>query len=240
MQQLILILIICTISLATGQNLYINEFMASNDTTITDPIYNLSGDWIEIYNGDPFAVDLLGYHLTDDPFDPSKWKIENQIIVESGSHTLIWADGFDQDYHTNFKLARDGEFIGLYSPDFQIIDSLTYLVQKTDISYGRYPDGGNTWFYFDHVTPESSNGDEGFSNLASPPQFSMPSGKYDAAVNVTLTSNTDSAVIYYTKDGSIPDRNSIRYQDPIHIRYSTSIRAVVYRDNRTYRSCRLF
>lgn len=210
--------------------MFINEFMASNDTTITDPLYNLSGDWIEIYNADPLTIDLKDYHLTDDPTDPAKWKIENQILVESGSHTLIWADGFDRDYHTNFKLARGGEFIGLYSPDLKIIDSLTYPVQETDISYGRFPDGGTSWFYFDHASPEVSNGNDGFSNLASPAKFSMPSGKYESTINVTLSSDTDSAEIYYTKDGSIPDTNSFRYQDPIHIRYSTSLRAVVYRD----------
>jgi len=64
----------------TGQDLYINEFMADNDTTIQDPDGNGGyPDWIELYNGGPTAIDLGGMYLTDDPCDPTKWMIPYAI-----------------------------------------------------------------------------------------------------------------------------------------------------------------
>jgi hypothetical protein len=51
-------------TLANAQ-LYINEFMASNSSVITDPDFDESADWIELYNASPFSVDLGGYFLTD-------------------------------------------------------------------------------------------------------------------------------------------------------------------------------
>ena len=230
MYRLIFSFIIFTNPFLSGQDIFINEFMASNDTTITDPYYHLSGDWIEIYNAGQYTVNLQNHYLTDDPSDSTKWRIENELILEPDAYLIIWADGFNQDYHASFKLAREGEFIGIYSPELQVIDSLSYTTQETDISYGRYPDGGKEWFYFDHPSPGSTNGADGSTNIASPAQFSIPSGKYEASVNIAVTSGTDSVQIYYTKDGSIPDKNSILYIDHIHVRSSTTIRAIVYRD----------
>ena len=60
----------------TGKGLYINEFMADNETTIPDPD-GTGGfpDWIELYNAGPTAIDLGGMYLTDDPNVPRMWMI---------------------------------------------------------------------------------------------------------------------------------------------------------------------
>ena len=50
----------------TPPALYINEFMAGNETTLEDP--DEPGDypdWIELYNGEETAVSLEGFYLTD-------------------------------------------------------------------------------------------------------------------------------------------------------------------------------
>jgi hypothetical protein len=62
------------------QGLYINEFMADNETTIQDP--DGSGgypDWIELYNAGASTIDLGGMYLTDDINDPTKWMIPFKI-----------------------------------------------------------------------------------------------------------------------------------------------------------------
>ncbi len=229
MFKFIIVLIVFTVSVLPAQDIFINEFMASNDATITDPDFQLAGDWIELYNAGPTEVNLQGYFLTDDASDPQKWQIAHPAIIEPYGHMLFWADGFDRDFHTSFKLAREGEFIGIYSQDLNVIDSLSYSLQQTDISYGRYPDGGNDWFFFDHASPGQANGDDGFSKIAAVPQFSHPSGKYTDAINIVLSTETDSAQIYFTTDGSLPDKTSRLYEDHINIRFSTPIRAIVYR-----------
>ena len=60
----------------TVEGLFINEFMADNETTIPDP--DGSGgypDWIEIYNAGANTIDLGGMYLTDDINEPTKWMI---------------------------------------------------------------------------------------------------------------------------------------------------------------------
>ena len=134
---ILIVFFILYTSLLFGQDLYINEFMAANDTTINDPHYNLSSDWLEIYNASPNTIDLTGYHLSDDPLFPAKWQITNGIEIGPYSFLIFWADDFDNNIHTNFKLSRDGEFIGLYFPDLTVVDTMSFGVQETDISFGR-------------------------------------------------------------------------------------------------------
>jgi hypothetical protein len=56
------------------EGLFINEFMADNDTTIADANGEYD-DWIEIYNAGSTAINLSGMYLTDDASDPTKWMI---------------------------------------------------------------------------------------------------------------------------------------------------------------------
>jgi hypothetical protein len=62
-----------------AHGLFINEFMADNDSTIQDPDGSGYPDWIELYNAGPNAVDLGGMYLTDDANDPTKWIIPFKI-----------------------------------------------------------------------------------------------------------------------------------------------------------------
>ena len=57
------------------EGLFINEFMAENDSTIQDPEGSGYPDWIELYNAGPSAIELGDMYLTDDESDPTKWMI---------------------------------------------------------------------------------------------------------------------------------------------------------------------
>ena len=61
---------------AHGSLLFINEFMASNnsDSNIHDPFGDYD-DWIEIYNFSDSPRDLAGMYLTDDLTNLTKWQI---------------------------------------------------------------------------------------------------------------------------------------------------------------------
>ncbi len=137
--------------------LFINEFMASNDSTIADPQGDYE-DWLEIFNGDTGAVWLGDLYLTDNPDNLLKWQLP-PISLPSGDFLLIWADedGVDGDDHANFRLNREGEFIGLLRSDTTFIDSISYGEQQTDISYGRVTDGAAVWQEFPDPTPGASN-----------------------------------------------------------------------------------
>ncbi|HPR62778.1 MAG TPA: CotH kinase family protein [Thermoanaerobaculia bacterium] len=141
---------------------FINEVMADNDSTITDPDGNGGyPDWFEIYNPGVLDIDLGGMYLTDDPTDPTAWQVPTGVVVEAGGFILFWADNDEEQgpTHTSFKLSADGESVGLFDTDgTTLIDLITFGPQSSDISYGRSVDGGPNWVFFDHPTPGTSNG----------------------------------------------------------------------------------
>lgn len=138
--------------------LFVNELMASNRTTIQDE-WGEYGDWIEIYNSNPSPVNLEGLLLTDNPQTPDKWELPSVEIAGHG-HLLIWADGDTTQgaLHAAFKLSAGGEYVGLDERDGVVpIDRLSFGAQNADISYGRLPDGGSDWTTMSTPTPGTSN-----------------------------------------------------------------------------------
>ncbi len=144
--------------------LFINEFLASNDSCYYDSTTADYPDWIEIYNAEDEPVDIGGYYITDDLADLTAW----QIPADKPDSTTIPAKGFllllaDKNteagvLHVKLKLSSGGEQIGLTAPNGStVIDSLTFGEQTTDVSQGRLPDGSNNWEFFNTPTPGSSN-----------------------------------------------------------------------------------
>jgi spore coat protein H len=141
--------------------LRINEFLADNEAWNPDAAGEYD-DWLEIYNSGPSDVYLSGMYLTDDPANLTKWMFPfGGVVLESGGFLLVWCDE-DQEQagvHSNFKLSSSGEFLALVDTDgISIIDALNFGQQQGDISFGRSPDGGDTWVYFDSPTPGFTNG----------------------------------------------------------------------------------
>jgi len=138
----------------------VNEFMASNSTTIADE-FGEYDDWLEIYNNDEVNIWLGDKYLSDNPDIPDKFLFPDMWLAP-GEFVLVWADD-DPDQgslHTNFKLDADGEFIGLYDSEetlFYPLDTMSYGIQNEDISFGRIDDGFEEWIFFTEATPGMSN-----------------------------------------------------------------------------------
>ena len=66
----------------------INEIIASNSGGISDPDFDDTGDWIELYNNSNFTVNLSSYSLTDNLGQFDKWKINCQLYMQQ-RHCLI-------------------------------------------------------------------------------------------------------------------------------------------------------
>jgi spore coat protein H len=140
--------------------LYINEIMVSNDSTITDEFGEYE-DWIEIYNAQAFDYLLTDIYLTDNLSKPGKWKFPVKNISTSG-FILVWCDEADStgELHTNFKLSKFGESLGLYykyDGEYIALDTISFLSQETNISYGRKKDGSTPFVFFSIPTPNASN-----------------------------------------------------------------------------------
>lgn len=65
------------------------------------------------------------------------------------------------------------------------------------------------------------------------PVFSPAGGTYSKAQDVTITSATTQAKIYYTTDGSDPTEQSTLYTAPINVSEATTIKAIAVLDGKT-------
>ena len=88
-----------------------------------------------------------------------------------------------------------------------LIDSIIFDDQITDISYGRNPDGNSEWFYFSEPTPLDSNLTVGYGDTirTSPPQFLPEGGFFASSQSIELITDIASAIIRFTLDGSKPN-----------------------------------
>jgi len=144
--------ILCTPTL--NAQIYINEFLASNETSITDEAGDFE-DWIEIYNAGNADVDLAGYYISDDILEPLLWQIPtgspSLTTVPAGGYLILWADKDTDDgaNHIDIKLGAGGEDIILTNPDgVTVVDQLTFGAQTEDVSNGRETDGAANFVFF--------------------------------------------------------------------------------------------
>ncbi|MBK8433712.1 MAG: lamin tail domain-containing protein [Chloroflexi bacterium] len=143
---------------AAVTDLRINEFMASNTSTITDPVNGTFADWIEIYNMGATDVDLQGLYLSDDPALPTKHLMSQSLIVPAGGYVLLWAINAPPvgPEYVQFALGAGGEDILIVDVDgTTIIDSVTFGAQTADVSEARIPDGTGAFVPTNFPTPAS-------------------------------------------------------------------------------------
>lgn len=73
----------------------------------------------------------------------------------------------------------------------------------------------------------------------SAPVFNVPSGNYASVQNLTLTSETPEAQIYYTLNGDAPSESSAKYTSPITVGSNASVRAVAIKNGMSNSSVKL-
>ena len=148
----------------TGPSVVINELMADNDTTIADPQEDYD-DWLELYNLTDSPVMLTGMYLSDKEDNPTKWEFPENTEIPANGYLIVWLDEDHDDeeategLHANFKLSKGGEIAMLVGPDAegnQVLDSITFGDQETDVAFGRLPDGTGE-FQIVQATPGTPN-----------------------------------------------------------------------------------
>jgi|GEM_PF-1007248 len=124
----------------------INEFQCTSDFGGPD-------DWIEIYNRGTESFDLSGCFLSDERNQNTKWTFPQGTIIAPGEFLVVYEDVLD------FGLSSDGKDVLMLTA----IDSTTGLDfydfgrQLPDKSEGRFPDGSNSWKFFDKPTKGEPN-----------------------------------------------------------------------------------
>lgn len=233
--KILLLSILLTLSLslrATGTHrVLITEFMALNSSTLKDIDGDYS-DWLELYNPGESAVDLTGWHLTDDASAKSKWTFPS-ISINAGSYMIVWISGKDVvasngEIHTNFKLSGTGEYLALVEPDTNVASyeyAPNYPTQQSNVSYGIYQ-GQPTYF----TTPTPGTGNAIGSQILTP-VFSVTRGFFSMPFAVSLSVSDSEATIRYTTDGIRPTATVGKvYEGPLIISRTTPLSAVCVKD----------
>ena len=217
-------------------DLVISEVMASNAASLLDEDRDTS-DWIEVHNQTATTVDLSGWTLSDDARQLNKWSFPS-VSIEAGDFLIVFASGKDrrvggENLHTNFKLSKSGEYLGLGRPDGTVAHDFapSYPAQQTDVSYGVAVDNNATLGFMPSSTPGAAN-EQVFVGFASEASISVAGGIFEEAFQVRIATDMTDAVIRYTTDGSDPSQtNGEPYSGPITIDGTTTLRARATKPN---------
>ncbi|MCC6724172.1 MAG: lamin tail domain-containing protein [Saprospiraceae bacterium] len=128
--------------MAAQSSVVINEVMASNQTYITDENGEYE-DWIELYNGSSSAINLSGWHITDNPDNLEKWDFPTNTSIPAMGYIIIWADEDSSQgpLHANFKLSAVGEQLLLVNASGNTVQDISFGQQQADKGYARSPNG---------------------------------------------------------------------------------------------------
>lgn len=203
----------------------INELSAVNSSRTPNALTDDDGDsedWIEIYNGESRVVNLAGWSLSDNSEVPGRWVFPS-VEIQPGDYLIVFASGKNRKIgsarlgmHTNFKLAPEGEFLGLFdnsSPrnlvsqvsekigDSPVIEPeipafVKYPPQRSGFSYGLSQD--NIWGYFERQTAGRANTGRLVAEVM-PPPFQCAKGCFPSRIPASSKfrgTHRDSSVHY--------------------------------------------
>jgi hypothetical protein len=194
---------------AVNGQVYINELMASNATSVVD-VNGEYSDWIELHNPLDHSINISGYYVSDDleKIDKYKLPITNALIIPANGYLILWANGNDSTgaAYLPFKLSSEKEiFILSNATGTNILDSISFQNQYADISYGRKYDGSESRVLFQPHSFGARNIElNSYNGKLDQPIFSHESGHYTSSFSLIISSNNTGSIIYYTTDGSEP------------------------------------
>jgi len=133
----------------------INELLANSDAAP-------GVDWIELYNPGPGAVDLSNVYLSDDRDELLQFKIPDGIVLQGGEF-MAFREGTPPD-GLSFALNFSGQTVYVTAATdeaipqpVRLLDAVSYPVTPPDVTYGRFPDGAESFGLLESATFGSSN-----------------------------------------------------------------------------------
>ena len=136
----------------------VNEFLASSETCCGTELFGSGEDFVELYNHGSEPVNIYGWGFSDT--DGTVATTAPDTVIQPGKFLVLWftgdANGFPE---IDSKLSSDGETIYAADSSGTAVFSLDFGVQDEDVSYGRYPDGSDSWQQM-NPTPGVTNTNE--------------------------------------------------------------------------------
>ena len=136
----------------------VNEFLASSETCCGTELFGSGEDFVELYNHGSEPVNIYGWGFSDT--DGTVATTAPDTVIQPGKFLVLWftgdANGFPE---IDSKLSSDGETIYAADSSGTAVFSLDFGAQDEDVSYGRYPDGSDSWQQM-NPTPGVTNTNE--------------------------------------------------------------------------------
>ena len=208
----------------------INELSAGNDMLVNELFKK--DDWVELYNTTDFDLNVNGLYISDNANKPTKYQIEaptkEAAIIPAHGHLIVWCSKREaqSQIHASFKLANEegnlvlisssDEFVANNSAYFdahpqmkEFTDTLYYGAMAYDQTVGRFPDGGNCYYLFNHETIAYANAIQPSDIFVGKDQISAEAEIETTGIVEVLASNTQTpaATTYYTLDGVFVGRD---------------------------------
>ena len=189
-----------------------------------------NGEWIELHNRGETTVDLVGWHLSDDDKDSLKCPL-GQISLSAGAYYTVFLK--KKGVEPFFSISMSGEDIVLTDPDGSVRDVYATGALKSGLSSGRITDDDTLRrVFFTNPTEGKANAAEYLEGYAPKPVLSDTSLYHTAPFRLTIQTTDPSAVIYFTLDGTAPNRSSSVYSGPIEIKRNTCVRVIAEVESR--------
>ena len=139
----------------TNPTIIANEFLASSETCCGTEIFGSAEDFVELYNYGNAPVNIGGWGFSDSEGEVAT--VAPDTTIPAGGYLILWYTGETNGFpEIDAKLSSGGESIYGEDSSGAAVFSVFFDAQDEDVSYGRYPDGSDTWQQM-NPTPGTSN-----------------------------------------------------------------------------------
>ncbi len=215
----------------------INEYSASNLRDFQDN-HGKYEDWIELYNNSSQVVDIGGWYLSDKESKPKKWKIPTGTKINPHDFLLFWVSGRDEvidgQYHTNFKFTQTNgdEYAVLANKSGAIVEKYALTLTSLSHSICKPTDGSGQMMVCTDPSPAASNnGRQMYKSYTPKPNLLKTAGFYKDSVSISIEAPQGDFKVRYTKDGSIPTKESQIFENKITLKKSAIIKIRCFSDD---------
>ena len=175
--------------------LVINEVMSSNKGALVDQNGNLC-DWIELYNGYSYDVNLKNYSLSDTDTGKVKWTFPDTTIKSHEYLIIYLSNEYNGTNHATFSLSQSGdELLSLKRPNGKVVDAVRTVQLPNNYTMAR--DSKGKWFVTDEITPGFDNNKEGRNQYLF--RKDMDEYSYPLQLSEFLVSNQGNVIFYNDK-----------------------------------------
>jgi predicted extracellular nuclease len=198
----ILIIALATIVFTScvKDELYVDDTIIAESYIVMNEIYSRgtvdNPDWVEIYNTSDAAIDVSGYKIYD---GGGQSGAKPKLAFPAG--TIIPAKGFfviavDTPDPAGFGLSSGGDILWLENSNGELIDNVEIPAMPVETtSYGRMPDGSETWQILQTITKGTANDD------STPPP--APIIRINEVYSRGIAGNMDWVEVYNTSSSEV-------------------------------------